>query len=250
MVQYLPAAALAVILIVWLAVHFSAKKKPAPRCMLGIVSHNFTAAEAAQCLAMGILSVRIPWYGDNDADNQHLDEELTIAEAHALHVIVVANAPLTDTFANLVRRRADIQVENEPTDLVAYAARFVAARALYKDLSLMPAGLSNSTGSVELKAALAAGLGVADVLCLHVYGNPLENAVADRLGIAALAGWTKQIIFTEIGAYTAMGEQLIEALNKVPPDITSYVYDLDGTDGFAINADTQRALAQFTGAAK
>ncbi len=191
---------------------------------------------------MGAKSVRLSWYGDIPT----LATQLSIASHFGLSVIIVAQTPLTDQFAATVGLWPQVQVENEPADPVAYAGRFLSARKVYGTrLRLLPAGLSNNVNAATLRAALTAGLGSSGVLCLHAYGTPLVNAIYDRMQMAAAAGWTGAIYFTEIG--TKKPAELLPALQAIGLNTPTWIYELWGTDGFTLTTDERATIAKFTG---
>ena len=214
------------------------------RPVVGIVCHLFTQTDATALMAMGAKRVRLSWY--SDADNGNLDVQLRIAQVAGLAAIVVAQGTMTPSFAQVVGRRATVQVGNEPVDLIGYGPVLRNAILQYgQQLTLYPAGLGNDVTVAQLRDALAAGLGGCGTLCLHAYGTPLVNAVRDRLQMAAAAGWSGPIVLTEIG--TQNPTDLLPALQAVPATVPVYVYALySPDDGYSLTAAERHTITSFT----
>lgn len=208
---------------------------------IGIVAHAFVDSDAIAVQAMGSSSVRLSFYGDTVA----LAQQLSVVTRHHLQAIVVAMVPISAPFARIVGSSARVQVGNEPDNPIAYAGTFRTTYATWRSkLTLIPAGMANGTSANTLRAAIAAGLGDAGVLCLHVYGAPLVDAVTDRLNAATAAGWTGTLYFTEIGTLTPA--DLEPALAAIPASVPTWVYELAGTDGFTLTPAERRTIATFT----
>lgn len=216
-----------------------APQRPVP---LGVVTHSFSDNDGATLAALHVGSVRIPWYGDT----AQLRAQLTVAEQYGFHVIIVAQAPITETFVSLVGRLVQVQLGNEPLNLIAYASTFRSTLQLYGSrLTLIPAGVANGTDAETIRKAIAAGLGDAGVLCIHVYGTPLVNAVKDRVQVTKDAGWTGQVMFTEVG--TLVDAELAPALAAVPADVLVWVYALySPADGYTLDGVQLSVIRQFT----
>lgn len=230
------------------ACHARSPLEPVSHRPVGVVVQHLTVDDANELLSMGVTAVRLSWYGDLS----DLLAQFAVAQDAGLQVLIVTHAPITAEYVANIGRLAVTQVGNEPLDPVAYGAAFRLIFAQYQlALTLIPAGLSNDVDAVTLAGALATGYGDAGVVCLHAYGEPLVNAITDRLTMFDQATYgmptPPRLMFTEVGAIRTKGD-LGPALAMIPLNVPVYVFALDDVEGFALTNAEQTVIASLTGA--
>lgn len=209
-----------------------------PLPAIGAVVHATTPAQAAALDTMHIPLARIGYYGDTAA----LGVELRALAAQHIAPLVVAYAPPIPALA------VTWQLGNEPTDLVGAARAFHAAYAARGQFILVPPGVAHGVNVDTLRAAIAAGLGDAGVLCMHAYGTPLAAAVTETIATARAAGWTGRIWLTEIGAImgSTQSQQLADAIQAARGIERVYVYALwSPDDSYTLTPDARTLITQL-----